>query len=187
MLPIYILLTEGYSDWEIAPLAGLGRAFYGADLQFVSPTGGALTSIAGLPIAQTKRFEPPKEGVVVVCGGPSFETDVAPQLIDHLCSAFENGCVIAGICGGTLALAHARLLDQVRHTSNGPGYLEGFVPNYAGTAHYVDSPKAVRDGSIITAPAPATASFATEVLIAAGLNAQAARQITALLGREHGG
>ena len=29
MLPITVILTDGYSDWEIAPLTGAGRAFFG--------------------------------------------------------------------------------------------------------------------------------------------------------------
>ena len=186
MLPIIIVLADGFSDWEIAPLAGLGRSFYGARIDFTSPQGGPLTSAAGLKIAATTRFQAANEGVVVVCGGPEFETNVSPELVEELCASFENGCAIAGICGGTIALASAELLNDVAHTSNGPGYLEGYVCNYAGAAHYVDQPKALRDGNIITAPAPAIGSFAVEVLIAAGLEAETAGQIMAMLAREHG-
>jgi putative intracellular protease/amidase len=186
MLPITIVLTEGFSDWEIAPLAGAGRAFFGAEIRFTSPSGGPINSAAGLPIANTQVFEAPANGVVVVCGGPAWEGNAAPEIADQLRIAHANGCVIAGICGGTVALARAKLLDHVRHTSNGPGYLQELVPDYAGSESYVDQPSAVRDGNIITAPAPAPASFASEVLAASGLDAAAARQIQDMLAMEHG-
>jgi putative intracellular protease/amidase len=184
MKPITIILTEGYSDWEIAPLAGAGRAFYGADIRFVSPDGGPLTSVAGLSIKETKRFVAPGEGVVVVCGGPAFEKD-PPDLTAQLKRAWEAGCVIAAICGGTIALARAGLLDDVKHTSNGPGYLQQYAASYAGSDAYVDQPKALRMGNIITAPAPAPASFAAEVLAAAGLDEKDAEQLRNMLAMEH--
>jgi hypothetical protein len=77
------------------------------------------------------------------------------------------------------------LLDDAAHTSSGPDYLAGFAPNYAGASKYVDQPYAFRDRSIITAPAPAPGSFATQVLAAAGLPIDAAAQIEDLLSREH--
>ena len=40
MLAITIVLTEGYSDWEIGVLAGIGGAFYSADIKFVSARAG---------------------------------------------------------------------------------------------------------------------------------------------------
>lgn len=185
MLPITIVLTEGYSDWEIAPLSGLGRAFFGAPIVFTSLEGGALSSAAGLHVADTERFCAPNKGVVVVCGGPRVEQDDNDLLVQQLQLAYENGCIVAGICGGTVALAHAGLLDTVRHTSNAPGYLDEHAPRYKGAAHYVDQAKAVRDGAIITAAAPAPASFAVEVLVAAGLDAETAQIIQELLAKEH--
>ena len=185
MKPITIVIAEGYSDWEIAPLAGVGRAFYGADIRFTSPDGGAVTSVSGLNIADTERFEAPDDGVVVVCGGPAFESGTAPDLGERLNRARENGCVIAGICGGTIALARAGLLDEVRHTSNGPEYLGQFAETYKGSANYVEQPVALRDRNVITAAAPMPASFAMEVLIAAGLDKKKAAEIPAMLGIEH--
>jgi hypothetical protein len=78
MRPITIVIAEGFSDWEIAPLAGVGRSFYGADIRFTSPSGGPVTSAAGLTIGHTEIFEAPNEGVVVVCGGPAYEADATP-------------------------------------------------------------------------------------------------------------
>lgn len=185
MRPITVVLTEGYSDWQIAPLCGAGRAFYEAEFRFVSPTGGALTSAAGLPIAETARFEAPDDGVVVVCGGPAFEADDGLKIGQKLRQARQSGCIIAGICGATIALARAGMLNDVSHTSNGPDYLRKYVEAYSGTGRYVDKPKAVRDKDIITAPAPAPASFASEVLAAAGLEPRKAEELKSMLGAEH--
>lgn len=187
MKPITIVITDGYSDWEVATLAGIGRAFFGADIGFVTPEGGATTSVAGLMLNDTRRFEVPHEGVVVVCGGPAFEGSTPPDLGQRLNQAHANGCVIAGICGGTIALARSGLLDTVRHTSNGPDYLAQFAPDYHGAAHYVEQPTALREGDIITAAAPMPASFAMEVLIAAGLDRKEAAQIPGMLSLEHQG
>ncbi|SFV37819.1 DJ-1/PfpI family protein [Devosia crocina] len=185
MQPITIILTDRYSDWEIGHLAGLGGAFFGADLRFVSPSGGALRSVAGLPLSETARFEPQESGVVVICGSPVWEGQGAPDIGVPLRQSLANGCVLAGICGGTIALARAGLLDEVAHTSNGPGYLDQLVPGYRGQSRYVDQSGALRDGNLITAPAPAPASFAYEVLVAAGLDRAAAQQIPDMLAREH--
>lgn len=184
MLAITIVLTEGYSDWEIGVLAGTGRAFYSADIRFVSAEGGAVTAVSGLRTEALERFSAPDGGVVVVCGGPEFESDTPPEIEERLKEAYENGCAVAGICGGTLALARAGLLDDVAHTSNGLDYLKG-VKTYRGAAHYRDQPQAVRDRRIITAPAPAPASFAVEVLTAAGFEGEATGAIMAMLSQEH--
>lgn len=185
MKPITIVLTPSYSDWEVAPLAGAGRAFYGADIRLVSPDGGSLESAGGLKVTGLGVFRAPAEGVVVICGGPAFESDNPPDLSAQLQQARNTGCIIAGICGGTIALARTGLLDTVEHTSNGPGYLDKFVPDYAGADKYIDQPIALRSDRIITAPAPAPASFAAEVLSAAGLDRAKANQLRDMLAAEH--
>lgn len=187
MQPIFIVLSQGYSDWEIAVLGGVGRAFYDADIRFVAPEGGAVSSAAGLNVTGLERFEAPQSGVVAVCGGPAFESGEAPDVSDRLRSAFDKGCTIAGICGGTLALARAGLLNDVRHTSNAADYLNMAGAAYRGAALYVDQPKALHDGRIITAAAPQPASFAIEVLAAAGFAREAVGEIGGMLGREHVG
>jgi putative intracellular protease/amidase len=132
-------------------------------------------------------FIAPETGVVVICGGPAWEGINPPDVSDKLRQALANGCVIGGICGGTVALARAGLLDDVAHTSNASGYLISLVPGYQGSSKYVTRPSALRDGNIITAPAPAPGTFATEVLTAAGLEKEAAGQIEYLLSQEHRG
>jgi putative intracellular protease/amidase len=42
------------------------------------------------------------------------------------------GRPVAGSCAATLALAHAGLLDNRLHTSNGTGFIEKHAPEYRG-------------------------------------------------------
>jgi putative intracellular protease/amidase len=69
---------------------------------------------------------------------------------------------IAAICGATLAVARAGLLDDHAHTSNEPAYLVDMVPEYAGAPRYVDA-LAVRDRGLITASGLGPVDFAREI------------------------
>ena len=79
-----------------------------------------------------------------------------------------SGGAVAAICGATLALASAGLLDERPHTSNGPGFLDMFCPSYRGRNHYVDEP-AVSDGKLITAAGTAPLEWAREILDVLGV------------------
>lgn len=61
----------------------------------------------------------------------------------------EGGTVCA-IYGATVALAELGLLNDRRHTSNGPGFFEHFSKNYNCSSFYEDV-EAVNDGGLITA------------------------------------
>jgi hypothetical protein len=54
------------------------------------------------------------------------------------------------------------LLNDRRHTSNGPGYIAAHVPEYSGAALYEAIP-AVSDRGIITASGLAPVDFAREI------------------------
>lgn len=71
------------------------------------------------------------------------------------------GTPVAAICGATLGLARAGILDDVPHTSNAPEFLLG-TPGYHGATHYRPE-KTVSAGNLITAPATAPIEFAKAV------------------------
>lgn len=48
---------------------------------------------------------------------------------------------VAAICGATLALARAGLLNDRQHTSNKTGYIEQYVRDYSGQKLYVKTTK----------------------------------------------
>jgi putative intracellular protease/amidase len=59
------------------------------------------------------------------------------------------GQLVAAICAATLALAHAGLLDDREHTSNGREFIAKYVHKYRGPGMYRAS-RAVRDHLVIT-------------------------------------
>jgi putative intracellular protease/amidase len=185
MRPITILLTNGYSDWETGLISGAGGLFFGAEIRFVSPDGAAVTSAGGLVTGKLDKLEPVTEDVLVICGGTIWDGANAPDITHVLNTTRAAGATIAAICGGTLAVARAGLLDAIPHTSNGAAFLPALAPQYAGAAHYVDQPKAISSDGIITAAGTSPVSFAAAVLSAAGLPPEAVAQFHAMLGAEH--
>jgi len=72
----------------------------------------------------------------------------------------DAGVPVAAICGATVGLAAAGLLDDRPHTSNAAEVLT--AAGYGGAEHYVDQP-AVTGGDLITASAVAPVEFAREI------------------------
>ena len=124
--------------------------------------------------------------VVVVIGGMAWERDDAPDLRDFLQASRSAGSTLAGICGGTLALARASVLDRVAHTSNSADFLQENAPGYVGQALYRESPAAVMADRIITAPGTAPVSFTCAVFESAGLAPELIAQFRSMLAAEHG-
>ncbi|MGP1397920.1 MAG: DJ-1/PfpI family protein [Inquilinaceae bacterium] len=185
---IAIVLTEGYADWECAFLNGVGRGFYGLDTVNAMPGGRTVTSQGGLRTVATARLEdvgPDRYDGLVICGGTIWETEQAPDA-GRIAAAFVRaGKPVGGICGGTLALARAGLLDDRAHTSNGLDFLSTNVPDYRGAKGYVDTVGAVSDRNVITAPGTAPVHFTGEIFRAAGLDDGAVAGFLGMLAAEH--
>ncbi|PJI92239.1 DJ-1/PfpI family protein [Yoonia maricola] len=189
MTKIAVLLTQGFADWEYALIGGTGGPFYGLDVQYFSPDSGELDSQGGLRVLVSQGLAEMVEWhpkVVVVVGGTLWETEEAPDISGVLHTLHEAGTCIGGICGGTLALARAGLLDKVRHTSNDKEFLKKNAAHYDGEAHYLASASAIGADRIITAPGTAPASFTAAVFEAAGLPKEAVTQFKGMMAAEHG-
>lgn len=185
---IAILLTDQFANWEFGALSGPGVGFYGRRVVWVSPEGGDVRSMGGLwamPGAALESLQPEAYAALVVIGGNSWVNKDVPEVGDSLRAFHAAGAVVAGICGGTVALARNGLLNDVSHTSDDPGFLAQHAPGYRGQARYRTSASAVRDGQIITAPGSAPASFAAEVLAAAGLEQSKSDELRQMLAAEH--
>jgi transcriptional regulator GlxA family with amidase domain len=83
---------------------------------------------------------------------------------------------IAAICGATLAVARAGLLNERRHTSNTPGYLGAHLPDYCGVAEY-DSALAVNDRGVITASGLGPVDFARAIFAELGVFSASDEQV----------
>ena len=185
---IAIGLTEGFADWECALLMASARTYFGFDVVPASPGGGTVTSMGGLRVAATAALEtvtPAEYDALVLCGGTIWETEAAPDLGAQIRAFHGAGRPVGAICGATLALARAGVLDHGGHTSNAAEFLAP-VPEYHGHALYRDQPQAVRDGNLVTAPGTAPVTFAAEIYRALGFHNPDLDHYVKLYGREHG-
>lgn len=169
MTTIVTILTEGFADWETTLLNAVAHAFYKLETKHATPDGKPVTSAGGLRITPDMAMgDIDLDGVdaVVFCGGSAWQSPGAPDIAKLAKAAAKKGKVVAGICDGTVALARTGLLDDIAHTSNGAGYLDG--TGYKGKSYYRDVPHAVTGGRIITAPGTAPVSFMEAVMKALG-------------------
>lgn len=183
--PILIILPDGFADWETPLIEAAAPEFCGVTVRHATPGGGSARSIGGLTVSDLPEIEIRNDEVIVLCGSDIWTGDNAPDLSDLLRQARDNGQPIAGICAATLALGRAGLLADVAHTSNSAAFVDYYLPGYAGRARYVDQPRALADGGIITAPGSAPVSFAAEVLRAAGVPEATLSQIVGMVSAEH--
>jgi putative intracellular protease/amidase len=170
MTTILTILTDGFADWETGLLNGVARSFYGASTVYASPGGRPVTSAGGMrvsPDTAIEKIDLDALEALVVCGGTAWQEPGAPDLTRLLRTTRENGKVIGAICDGTVAAARTGILDDVRHTSNGLGYLDG--TGYKGAPLYQDVMHAVTGDKVVTASATAPVSFMAEVMRALGL------------------
>lgn len=188
MAKIAVVLTQGFADWEYALIGGTGGPFYGLDVQYFSPKTGEITSQGGLPVVISKDLDELttwQPNVIAVIGGTVWEADDAPDISILLKAQHTEGVHIGGICGGTLALARAGLLNSEPHTSNDAEFLKQNAVSYVGEAHYQASASAISSGGVITAPGTAPASFTAAVFEAAGISKEMASQFMGMMAAEH--
>ena len=182
------ILTDNFADWETALFNASARYYFGFDVRYAAPQGKPLLSAGGLlvtPQLAIDEIELDGLDVLLVCGGPAWQSAGAPDIGALLAAAQQRGIVLAGICDGTRVLAQAGVLDHVRHTSNSADNLTTLA-GYAGAALYQDVPHAVADRGVITAPGTAPVTFAAAVLAALGIAGDELQAYLALHAREHG-
>ena len=170
MTTIVTILTEGFADWETALLNAAAHAFYKVETRFATPGGKPVTSSGGMTVAGTLTLEDLNVAdydAIIVNGGTIWQSPDAPDLTALLTAAKAQGKLIGLICDGTVAGARAGVLDGIRHTSNGAGYLD--FTGYAGASLYRDTPAAVSDGGVVTAPGTSPVSFMAAVMEGLGL------------------
>ncbi len=172
MRTLYLYTLTKLADWEPGyVLAELHSGRYLKDpamMYSVVLCGSTLDPVITMGGLQLKpevliRDIQPVAGDVLVL--PGADTWLDPSQGPALATAgrvLDDGIVVAAICGGTVGLANAGLLDKRPHTSNDPAALKMFCPNYRGEKYYVNEP-AVTDASLITASGLAPVEFAYHV------------------------
>ncbi|MEH6631473.1 MAG: DJ-1/PfpI family protein [Halopseudomonas aestusnigri] len=188
MTKIAIVLTQGFADWEYALIAGTGGPYYGLDVQFFSTEAGEVHSMGGLVAVVSQKLNEIatwSPDVIVVVGGTIWASEVAPDVGELLKAHHTNGGIVAGICGGTLALARAGLLNEIQHTSNDENFLNQNAEGYSGAERFCKSASAIIDNRVITAPGTAPVSFTAAILESSGLGEDTALQFKKMMAAEH--
>lgn len=163
---IHVLVFGGFADWEPAhALAELRRSgnrsvvTVGFDLEPVTSMGG----LRVVPDRALNGIQPSEIEMLIVPGGDLWEGTYPEAELNRVLNDLSTAEIpIAAICGGTLAVARAGLLNDRRHTSNMPGYIAEHAPDYSGASMYESVP-AVNDRGVITASGLAPVEFAREI------------------------
>ncbi|WP_181702467.1 DJ-1/PfpI family protein [Chthonobacter albigriseus] len=185
---IAVVLLDAFADWEIGLFGAAARTWAGGDVRHVTPGGATVRSMGGLAVTPAGTLADLASGdhdALVIIGSSLWEAPDAPDIGGLVRADLATGIPVGAICGGTLAVARAGVLAERRHTSNAAGYLTEHVPNYGGAARYVDTPRAVVDGGLVTAPGSAPATFATAMIGLIWPGHPLIDQIAALTAAEH--
>ena len=163
---VHVLVFEGFADWEPAYALAELRRSGGLDIVTLGFTDAPVRSMGGLRVVPDRALaglDPAAVRLLILPGGDMWEGIYPRAELDAVLAELRAREVpIAAICGATLALARAGLLNDRAHTSNELAYLTSLVPEYAGGGQYVDE-LAVRDRRVITASGLGPTEFAREI------------------------
>ena len=165
---VYHFVFEGLADWEAAlALAEVNKSDRYTTVA-VGLTSEPVVTAAGLrvqPDDSLDAIDDERAAAFVVPGGDVWEQeDGGRAVVETVRRLHAAGVVVALICGGTLVAARAGLLEDRSHTSNMPGYIEQFVPEYDGSSSYESEELAVTEDRVITASGVGSVEFARELL-----------------------
>jgi len=167
MTKILVYVTDTLADWELGyVLPGLAMA-NGMQERFEVVTAGTSTDpvttkggLTVIPATSLADTDPAEVDMLIIPGADTWAAG-HDEVLALASDLVARGKPVAAICGATLGLARAGLLDDRPHTSNAPDFL-AMAPNYRGADRY-EVAKVVSDGTVITAPATAPIDFARAV------------------------
>lgn len=114
-----------------------------------------------LPDMTLEDLEPSHSALLILPGSGAWAEGKHAAAVAKAQAFLTADVPVAAICGATIGLACAGLLNERRHTSNVPQYVQ--VATYNGGSLYQDQP-AVTDGNLITASGLAPVDFAFHIL-----------------------
>jgi putative intracellular protease/amidase len=161
----YVLLRNGYADWEPASALAELRRTFGFSVKTIGMDMDPIVSMGGMtvvPDIALSEFTPVLASILILPGGDAWMEEEVGAVSEAVRAMVTADRPVAAICAATLALAHARLLDNRLHTSNGSGFIEKYVPKYCGQEMYRSS-HAVEDQLVITANGLSPVAFAAEI------------------------
>jgi len=168
----YLYVLNTLADWETGFITAelkSGRYLLN-NIKYDLITAGSgsetIETMGGISISPEKLIEEidfKKGDLLILPGAETWSDDRNRKVLEIIPDLLKKGVTVAAICGATVALAEAGLLDNRKHTSNGNGFLEMFSPNYRGSSFYEDKPAVVHE-NLITASGLAPLEFAYEIL-----------------------
>ncbi len=136
----YMIVLDGFADWE----ASLAASEINKSGRFHVVTAGLsrepVRSMGGLlvqPDISLAEVDVPRACVLMLPGGTSWEAGQAAEITRLIQACDRAGVPIAALCGATLGLARAGVLQNRKHTSNFSGYIQPHVPNWVSNTSSV--------------------------------------------------
>ena len=161
---------EGMADWEIGyAVAHINSGDWQSSpdryrIRTVGESGEAVTTMGGVRITPDLTLDeltPEDNAMLILAGADTWLSGGNEAFSGKAMEFMSAGIPVAAICGATVGLARAGLLNECRHTSNAPEVL-AMADGYDGSDRYCDE-LAVSDGDVITASGIAPVEFAREI------------------------
>ncbi len=175
-IKVYLYLIEGLSDWEDGYLLPLLNtpAFYKKDAPSIKvvkvskdgkpiTTAGGILRTADISVEQFKAIKAQESDMLVLIGSNNWFSEDHSAILSYASEWHKSGRTLAAICGATVALATAGILNNVKHTSNDKDFLQQVCPSYTGKDLY-QTVTCCADKNLITASGTAPLEFAYEIL-----------------------
>lgn len=173
MTTVYVYVLNTLADWELGHVTAelnSGRFFkkdaQGVSLKTVGYSQEPIKTMGGMTIVPDCLIDDmvvSDTNMLLLPGADTWSDPKQGAIIEKASEFLSSGATVCAICGATVALANGGLLDNRSHTSNGPGFLEMFSPDYKGQDFYVDEPS-VADGNLITASPTAALLWAKQII-----------------------
>ncbi|WP_348623277.1 type 1 glutamine amidotransferase family protein [Paenibacillus peoriae] len=170
---VYLYVFDTMADWEIGYLTAelnSGRYYKKGLVPSKIVTVGMektpVTTMGGLKILPDITLDEcsiESTDTLILPGGDTWTETIHQPILKIAERCLEEGIWVAAICGATIGLAQAGLLNSRWHTSNDLEYLKMICPTYTGEKYY-KMESAVTDGKLITASGTAPLEFSVHVL-----------------------
>lgn len=173
MRTIYVYVLDTLADWELGYVTAElnSRRFFkeGATevcLKTVGDSKNPVKTMGGMTIVPDCVIDDiivEESSVLLLPGADTWNDPMHRSIIEKAGELLSVNATVCAICGATVALANAGLLDQRPHTSNGPGFLEMFAHGYQGQSFYINQPS-VADNNLITAGSTGGLLWAKQII-----------------------
>jgi putative intracellular protease/amidase len=170
---VYMYVFDTMADWEwgyVTAELKTGRFFKKDVLPFTvktfSLTKETIVTIGGvriIPDIYVEEIVSEDCALLLLPGGETWLDPMHAPVIEIVKNFLVGGIPVAAICGATIALAAAGILDQYLHTSNDLSFLKAVCPQYKGEKNY-QSDSAVTDRNLISAGGVAPLELAYHIL-----------------------